>query len=217
MDSMIKAIELVLRSKTFRLLMPGIVLIISSASITTLYRNLLIVDKSFTSFQTEYFSYLSTGIDSGRIDEEYCKISFNHFDRKTKGAFTKYGFIELLEDFIVYYSSTDSESDSAKLEGFNSVIDILKNAKESDPFAALPLEEKRLMDNIQALLQKGDVDNSLSILNQLKQVILARQSEYNRIEKQNSWSIPIAIVGAVLTLFFGILSAIRAFRRVKVA
>jgi hypothetical protein len=95
------------------------------------------------------------------------------------------------------------------------VAEVLKKAKTTEPFASLPSEERRLMDGIQVFVQKNDTASSINALNELKQVILARHKEYERIEKQNSWSLPLAVVGVFFTLLFGVRTTVLTLRRVQ--
>jgi len=71
------------------------------------------------------------------------------------------------------------------------------------------------MDNIQIFIQRNDSLNTLQSLNELKQVILARFKEYQKIESQNSWSLPLAFIGVVFTLILGIWSTIFSFKKYK--
>lgn len=160
------------------------------------------------------FEYLGNGFSNDRFSEQFVKTAFNHFDRKVDGALTKYGYIETLEDFIVYLNShTDSKNkfDTTKIDEVNK---LLTEAKNTEPFASLPSEEKRLMDHIQILLKNGvpeaELNNSMK---ELKQVILARHKEYQKIESQNSWSIPLAFAGVFFTIMFGVWSIILSIRK----
>ena len=71
------------------------------------------------------------------------------------------------------------------------------------------------MDNIQIFIQQKDTLNTLQSLNELKQVILARHKEYQKIESQNSWSLPLAFIGVAFTLIFGIWSTITSIKKYK--
>ncbi|MCH8034482.1 MAG: hypothetical protein IH950_12110 [Bacteroidetes bacterium] len=158
----------------------------------------VIIDRGTkSSIKQDYFSYLETGLEKGIFNEEYLKVGFNHFDRNDNGKLSQYGYVESLEDFLVYYNSKDT----AKIY-YEIIIDLLNKAKSTEPFASLPSEERRLMDNVQVFVQKKDSTNALNALNELKQVILARHKEYVKIDAQNAWSVPLAFVGIGFTLIY---------------
>ena len=138
-------------------------------------------------------------------------IPLTIFDRKSKGELKKYGYVELLEDFLV---QSGGKNENFKQAHYTKVVEVLKKAKNIEPFASLPSEERRLMDGIQLFVQKGDTTSSINALNELKQVILARHKEYERIEKQNSWSLPLAIIGVFFTLLFGIWTTVLTIKKV---
>ena len=199
-----------------RLLPPIFVTIISAFLITVLTKTVIVEPGNKKSTHDKLFEYLETGLSQNLFNEEYCRLAFNHFDRKSDGNLKKYGYVESLEDFVVYLNSKKSE-DTGKQAHSQAVMAIVQHAKKVEPFASLPSEEKRLMDNIQTFIQNNDDDNSLSNLQQLKQVILARHKEYQKIEQQNKWSIPLAFAGVAFTLFFGIWSTIIAIRKERIS
>ena len=70
------------------------------------------------------------------------------------------------------------------------------------------------MDQLQLLVaDKENLQPVIQTLNELKQVILARHKEYQKIEAQNAWSLPLSFVGAFLTLVFGIWTTILSVRQ----
>jgi hypothetical protein len=198
-----------------RYLLPLIALLATLISATFMSQFLL---KDITTIrakaaeQDSFFKCLEVGLANNTFGEEYCKTAFNHFDRKSKGVLSKYGYIELLEDFLVQSGSREQDF---KQQYYEKVAEVLKKAKTTEPFASLPSEERRLMDGIQVFVQKNDTASSINALNELKQVILARHKEYERIEKQNSWSLPLAIVGVFLTILFGVWTTVLTLRRVR--
>ena len=134
-------------------------------------------------------------MEKNLFNEDFVQTAFNSFDRKCDGALSKYGYIESLEDFLVYLNSLpikDNQKDVTSTQ-MEPIVKLLNKAKETEPYASLPSEEKRLMNHIQILLRsnspQSDIDQSM---NELKQVLLARHKVYQEIEAQNSWSIPLA-------------------------
>lgn len=166
--------------------------------------------------QEKYYEYLYAGMQNKLFNEDFVLTAFNSFDRKCDGALTKYGYIETLEDFIVYLNTNlkkDTPKDVASSQ-LESVIKLLNNAKDTEPYASLPSEKKRLMNHIKTLLRsnvpQSDIDQSM---NELKQVLLSRHKEYLKIEAQNSWSMPLAFAGVFFTIIFGVWSIYLSIRK----
>jgi hypothetical protein len=157
------------------------------------------------------FVYLSKGVNGDNFSEEYFNTAFSHFDRKSDGEIGKYGRIEVLEDFIIYLNSEPKNDKSTSITVVN---EFLAKTKKVEPFSALPVEERRLMDQLQLYVtdSKG-VKPVEQTLNELKQVILARNKEYQKIESQNSWSLPLSFVGVFLTLVFGVWTTILSVKQ----
>lgn len=167
------------------------------------------------SVQDRFFEYLAKGLSRGQFSEDFVKTGFNHFDREADGVLSKYGYVETLEDFVVFLNSR-SEGEGEALSGslMESANQLLGKAKETEPFASLPREERRLMEHIQILVKAEAKQDDLSYaMNELKQVLLARHKEYQRIERQNAWAIPLAFTGAILTIIFGAWSVVLGIRK----
>lgn len=187
-----------------------VVVIAASSSLSVILKERILPAERESTTQDNLFQYLEKGLMNDHFDENFCKTAFNHFNRQAGGSLSKYGYVETLEDFVVYITS---KGDAITTEFYRDAQNILERAKTTEPFASLPSEEKRLMDSIQLSIQRKDTPNGVNQLNELKQVILARHREYERIESQNSWSIPLAIFGLVLTLIFGIWGIAKTIKR----
>tara|TARA_Y100000588_G_C14235310_1_gene917015 strand:+ start:1229 stop:1996 length:768 start_codon:yes stop_codon:yes gene_type:complete len=193
--------------------LPLITSVIAAATLSTFFfdSSILIGKRSGISESEKMFVYLQDGVEKDKFDEEYFNTAFNHFDRKSDGELGKYGRIELIEDFLVYLNTKTQGESPAKTE---SVRKFLSRIKAVEPFSALPAEERRLMDHLQVLVtNKENLEPVVQTLNELKQVILARHKEYQRIEAQNSWSLPLSFVGVFLTLVFGIWTTVLSVKQ----
>ncbi len=208
MISKIKQIEKrILLAKS---LLTSAVTLLSTVTMAYFISTVIVDKETKTLIKQDYFTYLETGLDKDIFNEEYLKVGFNHFDRNDNGKLSQYGYVETLEDFLVYYNLKDSSKIYHEI-----INDLLNKAKSTEPFASLPSEERRLMDNVQVFVQKKDSINALNALNELKQVILARHKEYIKIDAQNAWSIPLAFVGIGFTLIFGVWSTILTIKKYR--
>lgn len=174
----------------------------------------LVISKPSSDVKAEYFSYLETGLKESKFDEKYFDTGFSYYDRKSNGKLSSYGRTETLEDFFVYLNMY-KEQPELPSGSIDLVVNLLDSARETEPFAALPPEERRLMEQLQIQLKDVDDEVTSRTMNELKQVLLARNKEYTKIEEQNAWSLPLSIIGVFLTLVFGIWSTVLSIRQSK--
>ena len=69
--------------------------------------------------------------------------------------------------------------------------------------------------NLQNALKTNDVKNGTYNLNELNDILRIQNDNEEQLEKQNAWSIPLAIIGIILTLIFGIINLIKSLKSVK--
>jgi hypothetical protein len=194
-------------------MLPLITSVLAALTLSTFFfdSTILFGGRSGVSESEKMFVYLQDGVEKDKFDEEYFNTAFNHFDRKSEGELRKYGRIELIEDFLVHMNTKSKDENPTKIE---SVSKYLSRIKAVEPFSALPAEERRLMDHLQVLItDKENLEPVVQTLNELKQVILIRHKEYQRIEAQNSWSLPLSFVGVFLTLVFGIWTTVLSLKQ----
>ena len=143
------------------LLIPILLIAIATSTLPT-FKRLLISESPKQSTQENYFEYLRNGINNNIFNENFVKTAFNSFDRQCDGAMSKYGYIELLEDLIVFLNSNESNSTNKdkSLNQTQLVVDLLLKARETEPYASLPSEERRLMDHIQTLIKTPSARSS---------------------------------------------------------
>ncbi|MEB3057510.1 hypothetical protein [Bacillus pseudomycoides] len=88
------------------------------------------------------------------------------------------------------------------------IDDFIKKNEELSPFSEIPQAERSMMNDILAYLDRNDNESIKRKLAELSSAIQLRKEEVDKIEKLNTWSIPLAVVGLVLTIIFGIASLI---------
>lgn len=74
------------------------------------------------------------------------------------------------------------------------------------PYADLPDLERNILADISTYLEIGNVAALQRKVEELSSAIQARANDFTRIEAINRWSVPLAAIGLVLTVLFGILS-----------
>lgn len=81
------------------------------------------------------------------------------------------------------------------------------NINESiSPFSDLPDTERNILNDINAYNKVSDKDSISRKINELSSVIVTRHEQQKKIESLNRWSIPLAVIGLILTILFGTLS-----------
>lgn len=76
------------------------------------------------------------------------------------------------------------------------------------PFSDLPETESNILNDIFTYNKAGDKTSVSRKINELSSVIITRYEQQKKIEAMNRWSIPLAIIGLILTVIFGVLSLV---------
>lgn len=82
---------------------------------------------------------------------------------------------------------------------------IEENDKKS-PYADLPAAERNILSDISVFIENRDIESVKRKTLELAGMIQARNDDFNRIRKINNWTVPLSIIGLILTIIFGILS-----------
>lgn len=122
----------------------------------------------------------------------------------------RYSLNKSLRKFLVKIQTEKLEGikEEQIKEWKNKVDEFIKKNEELSPFAELPQAERNIMNDILAYLDKNDTDSIRRKIMELSNSIQIRKEQIDKIDKQNKWSVPLAVIGLVLTIFFGIASLI---------
>ena len=88
------------------------------------------------------------------------------------------------------------------------ITNFIKENETTNPYADLPDTERNILNDLSAFNKLGDQNSINRKLGELSSVIITRYEQQKKIENLNKWSIPLAIIGMVLTIIFGVLSII---------
>ncbi len=86
------------------------------------------------------------------------------------------------------------------------LTEFIKSNETANPFTDLPDTERNIINDISTYNKSGDKESVDRKINELSSVIITRNEQQKKIENLNKWSIPLAVIGLVLTVIFGILS-----------
>jgi len=129
------------------------------------------------------------------------------------------GLVRALKEYLVDLSAGSVEAEVADNEkaivrqnaaAWKEILtSYIKQIERTSPYSELPQIERSIMTDIVGFLEankKQDVERKLG---DLANAIQLREDAFARISKANRWSIPLAIIGFVLTILFGIISIVR--------
>jgi len=161
-------------------------------------------------YEREFFISIEKIIqisDSSSITIPTIKKVFNAIDRKSEGRLFNYGFVNVLEDYCV-----EIIQDSTKINksNFRTVIKLIDEELSEEPFNQLPAEQRRILINLRKSLKNNDSEGAVFNLNELNDILRIRNESYVSLKRQNAWSIPLAVIGIVLTLIFGLMSLFKS-------
>jgi hypothetical protein len=173
----------------------------------------------------EFFEALGNGLKTGAVVTledvtNLFKAAYGgvYGDEDYRGALTRRLREFLLEVVRGGAKGADAVgSDATHAVEWKEMITALIRANDAEaPYAGLPPAERGVIMDISRITQAAgpEADQKLS---QLAGLIEARHDDLGKIRATNRWSVPLSVIGIVLTLFFGVLSFLYAAGIVRVA
>ncbi|MBO6055368.1 MAG: hypothetical protein J6P84_00085 [Alphaproteobacteria bacterium] len=133
---------------------------------------------------------------NSQLDNEDIFLIYNDFAQKTSRniSYEKY-----LESFIIYVRSNEKD-----YPFINSIIEhlkpILNKEKEEQPFSNVEERERLLLLSIDQSVKNKEITSVPNNLRNLSLTIQKTQNELKQAKKINRWSIPISVIGVILTI-----------------
>lgn len=131
-----------------------------------------------------------------KLDNEDIFLIYNDFAQKTSRniSYEKY-----LESFIIYVRSNEKDNSFV-----NSIVDrikpILNKEKEEQPFSNVEERERLLLLSIDQSIKNNETASVPNNLRNLSLTIQKTQHDLKQAKRTNYWSIPISVIGVVLTI-----------------
>lgn len=116
------------------------------------------------------------------------------------------GLSKFLRAYLAKIVSSDELTTDQIKELKEKVNAFLKKIDEESPYVDLPAAERNLIIDIQKFITVGDKNSAYTKLEDLAGLIEVRQDGLVRLQNSNKWSIPLAVIGLVLTVVFGVVS-----------
>jgi hypothetical protein len=145
---------------------------------------------------------LFVNMDSKVLDIQPMKTIFNSIDRQTNGVLFNYGFINVLEDYyrLKIDSTLPSKTNNIVLLNF------IRKEIEQEPFRQLQPEQQRILTSLSKSIISKDTTLAMVNLSDLNDVMRISNTRTAELENENKYSLPLAIVGTILTFVFGIIA-----------
>lgn len=185
--------------------------------IVVLYKRLLnteetSVSKKTIEAKTKFYKTLSIGFENETIktiediNNIYEGIGGLIFDnpRHHRDNLNKW-----LKEYLVELISNGATDNINVLEWHRKISEFIVKIEEESPYSDLSDIERSILTDISTYLENGNNEDIKRKLSELSGVIQTRNNDFNKIQNINRWSVPLALIGTVLTLLFGLLSVIR--------
>lgn len=159
----------------------------------------------------KFFKTLLKGIQNDTIKnhKDLINVYKGSTNLSTEDLSYRYGLNRLLRELLAKVISEDYELEYEKNDTSDIVsrlTEFIDNNDEVSPFSDLPDSERNILSDIVSFINNGDKSSANRKVKELSSVIQTRTEEQKKIEGQNRWAIPLAIVGVILTIVFGFLS-----------
>lgn len=179
----------------FELPFPGLLLLLLLYLLLTLYYFQAVVSNNKE--RGKSFSLMITAFKQNpKLDNEDILLIYNDFAQNTSQniSYEKY-----LESFIIYVRSNEKDNSFV-----NSIVEhikpILNKEKEEQPFSNVEERERLLLLSIDQSVKNNETTSVSNNLRNLSLTIQKTQSELKQAKRINRWSIPISVIGVVLTI-----------------
>ena len=121
----------------------------------------------------------------------------------------KAGLTRWLRQYIVYLVTSESDKNFVNTCK-QKISEFIRQNETTSPFSELPDNERNILKDIMEYLNTDNKDAIKRKLNELKISIQTRYDDLRQVKAQNKWSVPLAIIGLILTIIFGIISLFKS-------
>jgi hypothetical protein len=108
--------------------------------------------------------------------------------------------VKLISDQVSVSQSFKSNTAKDQISSF------IREMERSDPYARLPQAERGLVTDISRAIEDNNSVLAQSKAHDLASLIEARSEHSAKLERSNRWSIPLAVIGLIVSVAFGLVS-----------
>jgi hypothetical protein len=130
-------------------------------------------------------------------------------DRSSQDLSYKVPLCKRLREFLVELVSKklDSTIKDEQIASWKQKISgFIKEIEQGAPYDDLPIIEKNILDDMAMFIENNNKESIKNKLIELSGTIRARNDEFIKAQRINRWSLPLAIIGLILTIIFGFMS-----------
>lgn len=109
-------------------------------------------------------------------------------------------YVDFLESLLIYVRKTASDR-NVVINVTNRITPILEKEREEKPYTNINDRERRILQSIDDAAKRREFGSIQNNLRDLSLVIQSNQQDLRRARTTNNWTVPISIIGVLLTLF----------------
>lgn len=143
--------------------------------------------------QEDVYDLIKKGIEEGTLDND----SDIFLIYKKLAQYNSYS--DFLESLLIYIRKK-IDKDTIILVSAR-ITPILDKEREEKPYCNIKDKERRILLAIEEAFKKNETNSIKHTLVDLSMVIESNQNALDKARRTNRWSIPISIIGVLLTLF----------------
>lgn len=163
--------------------------------------------------EKKFHQTLTEGLKSGALMtmDDLANVYKGVFGLSSEDLSYRYGISRQLRRFMVELisKSVDKSLDNQTVVAWKEKIsEFIRVNEEGRPYAELPAGERNVLNDITVFLESGNTEGVRRKIAELAGMIQARNDDLNRVRNTNKWSVPLSVVGMVLTVVFGIIGVL---------
>ncbi len=166
--------------------------------------------EKITERKQEFFETLTEGLKTGSLTtiDDIVNIYKGVAGLGSEDLDYRYGLSKQLRKFLVEVVSKKVDKSLGNeqiVDWKQKITEFIKKNEEISPYADLPAAERNILSDISTFLEKNDPESIKRKILELAAMIQARNDDFTRVRNINKWTLPLSIIGLILTITFGIL------------
>ena len=143
------------------------------------------------------YALLLKGDEHNTLNDNSIRLIFK---RMVEPKYDHITYLNFLESFLIYVRQADNDGTLTKrIEVL--INPILEKERAEKPYPCVKERERRILLAIENSAAKGETASLKNNLEDLSTVIENNQKSLDRARATNRWTIPISIIGIILTVF----------------